>query len=165
MEVALSQYLYRYIEELTQHERNSIENWRDVKQWIEEAGYRRTRMAINWTQMPNVSELYGRSQDLAQLKTWVSQDDTCRLVAVNGPAGIGKTSLVITLSKTLQSEFDVVIWQSLRHKPTFKSVITYWLDQLPHITQPAQADDPYRALDCFMRFLYEHRCLVIIDIL
>ncbi|MEL6939172.1 MAG: ATP-binding protein [Cyanobacteria bacterium J06598_1] len=162
VEVALSQSIYRYVEGVTQHARNSVENWRDVRTWLAEAGYGASRVAINWAQMPDVPELYGRSQELAQLQEWVLRDDACRLIAVNGPAGMGKTSLVITLSTALQSEFESVIWQSLRHRPNFESVVSYWLDQLP--AQFGQAESRYDSvLDRFMRYLHSHRCLIVID--
>ncbi len=39
----LSKTLYRYVEALTQRAYNSLNNWRDVLEWLEEAGYKETR--------------------------------------------------------------------------------------------------------------------------
>ncbi|MEO0735821.1 MAG: ATP-binding protein [Cyanobacteria bacterium J06649_12] len=115
VEVALSQGLYRYVERLTGRDRNALENWRDVAEWLEIAGYRTTQVAINWDQMPDVAALYGRQVELDQLKQWLA--GACRFVSIIGPAGMGKTSLAITLAKAMQTQFDGVIWQSLRYQP------------------------------------------------
>ncbi|MEL6816130.1 MAG: ATP-binding protein [Cyanobacteria bacterium J06598_3] len=166
VEVALSQGLYRYIKMLTGRDRTSVENWRDIETWLTAAGYRCARVAINWDNMPEVPALYGRKEELEQLQRWVSPDSTCRLVAINGPAGIGKTSLAITLAKGLNPEFDGVIWQSLRHKPSFNTVMGQWLSQLPPASSSAPQKktlESFELLDSVMDYLHNNRCLVVID--
>ncbi|MGF1522721.1 MAG: NB-ARC domain-containing protein [Leptolyngbyaceae cyanobacterium] len=161
VEVALSQGLYRYVEVLTGRDRNTLESWRDIADWLEAAGYQCSRVAINWAQMPDVPALYGREVELDQLKGWMLGESSCRLIAINGPAGIGKTSLAITLAKAVQSYFDGVIWQSLRHKPSLENVLGHWLKQLPG--ESTQAGEWYDQLRAVMTYLREHRCLVVID--
>ncbi|MGD1905328.1 MAG: NACHT domain-containing protein [Leptolyngbyaceae cyanobacterium] len=161
VEVALSQGLYRYVEVLTGRDRNSLESWRDVADWLEAAGYRCTQVAINWAQMPDVPVLYGRQVELDQLKGWMLGDSPCRMITINGPAGIGKSSLAIRLAKTVQPHFDGVIWQSLRHQPALESVLNQWLTQLPGQTPPTT--EWYDQLRAVMAYLCEHRCLVVLD--
>ena len=48
---------------------------------------------------------YGRQPELDQLQDWILGDMPCRLIAINGPAGIGKTSLAIRLAKQLHRRF------------------------------------------------------------
>ena len=161
VEVALSQGLYRYVEVLTGRDRNTLESWRDIADWLEAAGYQSSQVAINWAQMPDVPALYGREVELDQLKGWMLGDLPCRLIAINGPAGIGKTSLAITLAKAVQSHFDGVIWQSLRHKPSLENVLGHWLKQLPG--DPTETDEWYDQLHAVMAYLQEHHCLLVID--
>ena len=160
VEVALSQGLYRYVERLTGRDRNALENWRDVAEWLEIAGYRTTQVAINWDQMPDVAALYGRQVELDQLKQWLA--GACRFVSIIGPAGMGKTSLAITLAKAMQNQFDGVIWQSLRYQPALENVLGQWLNELPNDVIP-HSDEWYDQLTALMTYLREHRCLVVID--
>ncbi|MBT9315080.1 NB-ARC domain-containing protein [Leptothoe spongobia] len=162
VEVALSQGLYRYLERLTGRDRNSLESWRDVADWLEAVGYRSTQIAINWNQMPDVPALYGRQVELDQLKHWMLGTSACRFVSIIGPAGMGKTSLAITLAKAVQKQFDGVIWQSLRHQPALDNVLGQWLNKLPDDITP-HSDEWYDQLSALMNYLREHRCLVVID--
>ncbi|MEO0868400.1 MAG: NB-ARC domain-containing protein [Cyanobacteria bacterium J06642_11] len=162
VEVALSQGLYRYVEHLTGRDRKALESWRDVADWIEAAGYRTSQVAINWDQMPDVPNLYGRQVELDQLKQWILGTSTCRFVSIIGPAGMGKTSLAITLAKAVQNQFDGVIWQSLRHQPALENVLGKWLGKLPNDVVP-HSDEWYDQLSALMTYLQNHRCLVVID--
>lgn len=162
VEVALSQGLYRYVEQLTGRDRNALESWRDVADWLEAAGYRSTQVAINWDQMPDVPVLYGRQVELDQLQQWMLGTSACRFVSIIGPVGMGKTSLAITLAKTVQTQFDGVIWQSLRHKPTLENVLGQWLNELPDDVIP-HSDEWYDQLGALMAYLQQHRCLVVLD--
>ena len=162
VEVALSQGLYRYGEQLTGRDRNALDSWRDVADWLETAGYRTTQVAINWEQMPDVPVLYGRQVELDQLQQWMLGTSTCRFVSIIGPVGMGKTSLAITLAQAIQHHFDGVIWQSLRHQPTLENVLDQWLNALPRDVVP-HSDKWYDQLSTLMTYLREHRCLVVLD--
>jgi len=161
VEVALSQGLYRYVEVLAGRDRNTLTSWRDIVTWLEAAGYRCDSVAINWAQMPEVPVLYGREAEFDQLKTWIIGESPCRLVTINGPAGIGKTSLAIRLARATQSNFESVIWQSIRHKPQLQHVLSYWQTQLP--TPFNEGVEWYDQLQAIMTYLREHRCLVVLD--
>lgn len=181
VEVALSNGIYRYVERLTGRDRNSLESWRDVATWLQQAGYSASQVMINWSQMPHVPKLYGRQAELQQLKDWALDHSSAgaqaaqpglstRLIAVNGPAGIGKTSLVIELAKAIQPEFEGVIWQSLRYRPRLEEIFEQWLAQLPGqaadastVLQSAQPSSCYDQLTVLMDYFRAHRCLVILD--
>ena len=65
----------------------------------------------DWGQAPDVSVFYGRTEELTTLKQWIVSDN-CRLIALLGLAGSGKTTLSVQLAKQVQNEFDLVIWRS-----------------------------------------------------
>ncbi|MEO0540510.1 MAG: NB-ARC domain-containing protein [Cyanobacteria bacterium P01_A01_bin.105] len=160
VEVGLSQTLYRYVEVLTGRDRNTLDSWRDVVPWLTEAGYRQVQLAINWAQMPEVPVFYGRQVEFDQLRASLLGDSPCRLVAINGPGGIGKTTLAITLARAVRAQFEGVIWQSLRHCPRFEDLLPQWLSQLPGGTPAVTL---HGQVDQMMEYLRSHRCLLILD--
>ena len=168
VEVALSQTLYRYVETLTGRSHNALESWRDVASWLAAAGYRASKTEVNWSQAPDVSIFYGRQEELGTLQQWISSESLtdeqqpCRLVALLGPAGMGKTALVVKLGNQLQSEFDCLIWQSLRHAPTLENVLVNWLQPLLNNSAefPPHLHDKISLLTKYLR---DRRCLVVLD--
>jgi len=63
---------------------------------------------------PDVLGFQGREQESATLQRWVMVDN-CRVVALVGLGGIGKTILAARLVDRLAPEFDHVYWRSLRN--------------------------------------------------
>ncbi len=59
-----------------------------------------------------MSIFYGRKEKLTELKRWIVAD-RCRLVALLGMGGMGKTSLAVKLGKQMQHDFERIIWRSL----------------------------------------------------
>jgi putative ribosome biogenesis GTPase RsgA len=62
---------------------------------------------VDWGEAVDVSIFYGRTEDLATLEQWIL-GDRCRLVALLGMGGIGKTSLTAKLGEQIQGEFEYV---------------------------------------------------------
>lgn len=56
--------------------------------------------------------------------------DRCRLIAVVGMGGIGKTALSVKLAEHIQDNFDFVIWRSLRNAPPLKDILSDWIEFL-----------------------------------
>ncbi len=110
----------------------------------------------DWGEAPDVSVFYGRNEELATLEQWVVRDH-CRLVALLGMGGIGKTALSVKLAEQIQPMFEYVIWQSLRHAPPIEALLANLISFLSN-QQETQADLS-RLLNCFR----SSRCLVVLD--
>ncbi|ESA34882.1 wd40 repeat-containing protein [Leptolyngbya sp. Heron Island J] len=100
---------------------------------------------------PKVNSFIGREKELQNLCQWMRRDH-CDLLAITGIGGIGKTALVLELIKQVKSEFELVIWRSLRQFDSFQAL----LESLP--------DSPINATiaDLF-DLLAQKRCLLVLD--
>ena len=70
----------------------------------------------DWGEAIDVSLFYGRTEELTTLEEWIVTE-RCRLVAVLGMGGMGKTALAAKVAAQVQHEFEYVIWRSLRNAP------------------------------------------------
>lgn len=116
----------------------------------------------DWGEAPDVSTFYGRAQELATLTQWVLHD-RCRLVAIVGMGGIGKTALSIQLAEQVQDEFDMVIWRSLRNAPPLQELLTTLIGFFSNhqiVDLPAAIDGKIAQL---LEYLRQSRCLIILD--
>ena len=71
--------------------------------------------------------------------------------------GIGKTALSVKLAREIQSEFDCVIWRSLRHAPTLETLLS---DLICFISDQQETGTK---LERLMYWLRTSRCLLILD--
>lgn len=110
----------------------------------------------DWGEVIDTSFFHGRSKELTGLQAAVVTDK-CRLVAILGIGGIGKTSLAAKLSRTIQSDFDAVIWRSVRNAPLLKTL----LQQLVPFVSKQQDVEP--TLERLFYWLRRRRCLIILD--
>ena len=81
----------------------------------------------------------------------------CRLVGIFGLGGVGKTALSVKLAQKLESEFQCVIWRSLRNLPT----PTDLLNEILPILVGAEVQKSSIAL--LMKQLRTKRCLLVLD--
>ncbi|BAY64502.1 WD-repeat protein [Calothrix brevissima NIES-22] len=110
----------------------------------------------DWGTAPDVSVFYDRTQEMAQLKSWILED-SCRLLTVFGMGGVGKTILAAKLAKQIQGEFDYVIWRSLRSSPFVDEIITHLLSFVSN-NQESKPD-----INRLIHYLRTYRCLIILD--
>ncbi|MEG4145039.1 NB-ARC domain-containing protein [Microcoleus sp. Pol12B5] len=87
----------------------------------------------------------------------------CRLLTITGMAGTGKSAIARHLIPQIQTQFDRIIWLSLRTSPpletTLKTLIQFLSNQ-PEINIPAHTDVQ---LSILIEYLRDNRCLIILD--
>lgn len=111
---------------------------------------------IDWGEAISVAGFCGRSAELTTLSQWIVAERCC-LVALLGIGGIGKTSLSVKLAQNIQSEFEVIIWRSLRNAPTLETLLA---DLVPFLSDQQDVKAEVRRL---IHWLRSRRCLVVLD--
>lgn len=117
---------------------------------------------VDWGEAVDVSHFCGRQAQLDTLEQWVMQD-RCRLVAIMGMGGIGKTMLVTQLAQQLADteQFEVVVWRSLRQAPPLGDFLTELIStSAPDQSLPIRLDATMLQL---LEQLRHHRCLLVLD--
>ncbi|GAB1540599.1 hypothetical protein NUACC21_32680 [Scytonema sp. NUACC21] len=119
----------------------------------------------DWGEAPEVSAFYGRTQELSTLEQWIVKD-RCRLVALPGMAGIGKTALAVKCVEQIKNEFEHFIWRSLRNGPSVNQLLAN-LFQLLSLQNPSKEsylpEDVGDKISILLDYLRAHRCLLILD--
>ena len=119
---------------------------------------------IDWHEVPDTTEFYGRTVELSLLTQWMVTD-RCRLVGVVGMGGMGKSSLVAKAVQELAENlaihepdhptFTHILWRSLRHavpiEDFLRDVVLFLSDQ-----QDTNIGN-------LIYYLQRHRCLLILD--
>jgi WD40 repeat protein len=118
--------------------------------------YQRSLNKTNWGEAIDVSYFYGRQNCLQTLQNWII-DGHCRVVGILGWGGIGKTALSVKIAQQLESQFEYVVWRSLRHAPTPSNLLN---EILPILTG---SEVPESSITSLMEQLRQKRCLLVFD--
>lgn len=117
---------------------------------------------IDWGEAPDLPIFYGRNQEISTLQQWILQD-RCRLITLLGMGGIGKTALIVRTIQRIQSQFDRIIWRSVRYAPSLGELIGDLLEFLSPGSSQALPNDSGRQLKQLLTVLRNSRCLLVID--
>ena len=133
---------------------------KEPAKWNEAAG-----LPILSGNLPDTSNFYGRTPELAMLKELIAQE---RCVAIVGTAGVGKSALVAKLVQTLRMgsyEFNNFIWKSVSYSPLLTDLVADLLRILAY-SENQELDLPesiQARTSKLFDYLRSHRCLVILD--
>ncbi len=125
---------------------------------------------VDWGEAIDVSTFYGRVAELETLEGWIQQDG-CRLIAVLGMGGIGKTALSVKLAQQLaqspdcssaHSSFEFILWRTLRNAPPLPLLLSD-LIQVLSCQQESSPVSTTAAISRLLHYLRQHRCLLILD--
>ena len=117
----------------------------------------------DWGEAVDVSEFYGREWELEILEQWTIKKH-CRLIALLGMGGIGKTALSIKLAQRIERKFDFVVWRSLRSAPPVKEVLADLIKFFSNGRETYLPEDAAgRTRKLINEYLRENRCLIVLD--
>ena len=117
---------------------------------------------VDWGEAPDVSQFVGRAGELSEVEGWIIAH-RCRVVALLGLGGIGKTALATKVAKAVQGQFEYLIWRSLRNAPPIEEILDeciLFLSDNQENQLPERVDKKIRLL---IEYLRRQRCLVILD--
>jgi transcriptional regulator with XRE-family HTH domain len=120
----------------------------------------RTRR-VSWGEAPDVADFPGRATERALLRQWVL-DEHCRVVALLGLGGIGKSLLATRLAHDLAPSFEHVYWRNLRDAPTPSEWLAEVLRFLAPDEAPESGGEP-ALLRRLLELLSETRCLLVLE--
>src|SRR5919199_1166629 len=116
----------------------------------------------DWGEAVDTSAFYGRTEELAKLAQWIVRD-RCRLVALLGMGGIGKTSVSIKLAQQIQDEFEFVIWRSLRNAPPVEDILKDLIKVLSHQQETQLPETLNELVARLIDYLRQSQCLLVLD--
>jgi WD40 repeat protein/DNA-binding phage protein len=111
---------------------------------------------VDWGEAIDVSLFCGRQSELDKLEKWII-GDRCRLIALLGIGGIGKTALSVKIAERLQDKFDYIIWRSLRNAPPLETILG---ETIQFISNQQEDRGDFKSL---LNYLRLHRCLLVLD--
>jgi hypothetical protein len=134
-------------------------NWEEI---VEHQSSTIANTHQDWGEAIDISTFYGRTVELAELEHWIVTD-RCRIVAILGMGGIGKTSLSVKLAEQIQPSFEYLIWRSLRNAPPVQELLADLIEFLSDGQETELQGTVEGRVSGLIEYLRKHRCLLLLD--
>ncbi|MEG4441942.1 ATP-binding protein [Microcoleus sp. AT9_B5] len=118
------------------------------------------QLHIDLGDAPEIFTFFDRTSELSTLENWITGDRT-RLIALLGISGIGKTTLSLSLIDRIKTQFDYVIYRSLRFSPTLDATLTNLLQIFSQKSEISQNIET--KISQILDYLRKYRCLIVLD--
>lgn len=118
------------------------------------------QLHIDLGDAPEIFTFFDRTSELSTLENWITQEHT-RLIALLGISGIGKTTLSLALIDQIKTQFDYVIYRSLRFSPTLDATLTNLLQIFSQQSEIPQNIET--KISQILDYLRKYRCLIVLD--
>ena len=117
----------------------------------------------DWGEAPTIHDVfYGRKAELSTLKKWIV-DDKCRLVALLGMGGIGKTALSVKLADEVKYNFKYLSWQTLRNAPPIEEILANLIRFLSDQKETDLPETVHERITLLIEYFRSRRCLVVLN--
>ncbi|MCF3624814.1 ATP-binding protein [Planktothrix agardhii 1801] len=113
------------------------------------------------SEMPDLGAFYDRTPELETLTNWILEEQ-CRLIAITGISGIGKTALTVQLVQQIKDEFEYIIWCDFDSSPTLAEFQSNLIEIISQSEQLDLSANNPKSLP-LIKYLQKYRCLVILD--
>ena len=116
----------------------------------------------DWGDAPTHNKFFGRTQEIQRAEKWIAIDH-CRVIAFLGIGGIGKTMVAARVAQQVSSQFDYVIWRSVRETPPLKTILEEFVGFLSDYQVTNLSNDIDTQFTELLEYLDKYRCLLILD--
>ncbi|MDV3002019.1 MAG: hypothetical protein N5P05_003625 [Chroococcopsis gigantea SAG 12.99] len=89
--------------------------------------------------------------------------DRCRLITILGIGGIGKTTLSVKLGRTIEEQFDYILWRNLREAPPIGDILGELILFLSQQKETNLSTTIGSQINKLLEYLSSYRCLLILD--
>jgi len=118
----------------------------------------------DWGDAPSLEHFFGRFVESAQLQEWILEQQ-CRVIALLGMGGIGKTSLLLSVARKIEKvgTFELIFWRSLRHAPMLTDIVKEAIAFFSRQQQTHFPETEQELIMLLLSYMQAHRCLLILD--